>query len=42
MRLVTGDVVPESEIADVILKPFVTAMSSALTPADRAKDLSPS
>jgi len=42
MRLVTGNVVPESEIADAILKPFITAMSSTLMLADKANDLSPS
>ena len=42
MRLVTGNVVPESEISDVILKPFLTAMRSALTSAERYQDLSPS
>jgi len=41
MRLATGNMVPESEIADAILKPYLTAMSSALIPADRANDLSP-
>jgi uncharacterized protein len=41
MRLVTGNVVPESEIADVILKPFLTAMRLALT-AEKSRGLSPS
>ena len=42
MRLVTGNMVPESEIADAILKPYLTAMKSALALAGRANHLAPS
>ena len=42
IRLVTGNVVPESEIADAILKPYLIAMKSALILAGRANDLHPS
>jgi len=42
MRLVTGNMVPQSEIADAILKPFITALSSTLMLAGKANDFSPS
>ena len=40
--LVSGNVVPESEIADAILKPYVIAMKSALMLAGRVSDHHPS
>jgi putative component of membrane protein insertase Oxa1/YidC/SpoIIIJ protein YidD len=42
MRLVTGNMVPESEIADAILKPYLNAMKSALALAGRANHLAQS
>ena len=41
MRLVTGNVIPQSEIADAIVKPFMTALSSTLLLAEKADELSP-
>jgi hypothetical protein len=42
MRLVTGNVVPEPEIADAILKPYLAAMKSALMLASGANQISAS
>lgn len=42
MRLVTGNVVAESEMADTILKPYLVAIESASKLAGRAKGLHPS
>jgi hypothetical protein len=36
MRLATGNVLTESEIADAVLKPYFTAMKSALTLGNEA------